>query len=119
VATTAIEAGKAWCHVDKIELQHSVIGGVHTFTNGDIRIMASRLKCDQRENVRAYLKAMVGDAHAGCSNVNLTEQESREKFHFYARQKQPDIDWLECVTQVNDILLGWLDTHNRAPGEAV
>jgi len=103
-----------------VELKHSVSSGVHTFVDGNVRLVASRLKCDQYGNVRAYLKAFVGDAQAGSSNINLTDQESREKFDFYARKKQPDIPWLEYVTQVNDVLLGWLDNPPHShPGHGV
>jgi hypothetical protein len=97
-----------------VELKHSVSSGVHTFVNGDVRLVASRLKCDQYGNVRAYIKAFVGNEHAGSSIINLTDQESREKFDFYARKKQPDIPCLEYVTKVNDLLLGWLDNSQHS-----
>jgi hypothetical protein len=103
-----------------VELEHSVSRGVHTFVHGDVRLVASRLKCDRHDNVRAYLKAFVGDAQAGSSNITLTDQESREKFDFYARKKQPAIPWLDYVTQVNDLLLGWLDDSEHGnPGHGV
>jgi hypothetical protein len=74
-----------------VELKHSVNRGIHTFVDGEVRPVASRLEGDQYGHVRAYLKAFVGDAQAGSSNVTLTDQESREKFDFYARKKQPGI----------------------------
>ena len=70
-----------------VVLKHSVSGGVHTFVDGDVRLVASRLKGDRYGHVRAYMKAFVGEAHAGSSNVTLTDQEAREKFDFYARKQ--------------------------------
>jgi hypothetical protein len=103
-----------------VELTHIIGSGVHTFVDGDIRLVASRLKCDRNGNVRAYIQACLGEAHASSSNVTLTDQESREKFDHYARKKQPDIPWLDYVTQVNDMLLGWLDNlQNSHPGHGV
>ena len=103
-----------------VELKHSVNKAIHTFVDGDIRLVASRLKGDRYGHVRAYIQAFVRDAHAGSSNVTLTEQESREKFDFYTRKKQPDIPWLDYVTQINDLLLGWLDhSQHGNPGNGI
>jgi hypothetical protein len=103
-----------------VELKHSVNRGIHTFVDGEVRLVASRLKGDQYGHVRAHVQAWVGEAQASSSNVTLTDQESREKFDFYARKKQPDIPWLDYVTQVNDVLLGWLDhSEHGHPGHGV
>jgi AAA domain len=103
-----------------VELKHSVNGAIHAFVDGEVRLVASRLTCDRYGHVRAYLQAFVGDAYAGASNVTLTDQESREKFDFYARKQQPAIPWLDYVTQVNDLLLGWLDhSEHGHPGHGV
>jgi AAA domain len=116
----ALRGRKVRCDMSNIELQHSVSHGVHTFGTGDVRLVASRLKCDRHGNVRAYMKTFVGDAHAASSNIILAEQESREKFALYAHRQQPDIPWLEYLTQVNDVLLGWLDhAQHGHPGPGV
>jgi hypothetical protein len=43
-----------------VELKHSVNRRIHTFVDGEVRLVASRLKGDQYGHVRAYLKAFVG-----------------------------------------------------------
>ena len=93
-----------------VELQHSVNRGVHTFVDGDVRLVASRSSATNTAMCAHTLRPSLGVAAlAGSSNITLTDQESREKFDYYARKQQPDIHGWNTSHRSNQVLLGWLD----------